>query len=120
MLTKNSEIIEVEDISITIIYKQIKNMHLRISQPDGNVSLSAPLKKDINSIRRFCTSKLLWIRKYQEKIKSHQHEPSLEFISGEHLLFLGKLYLLKVIEGKTVPKVMLNYNTIELHVKPNT
>ena len=37
-----NRIINLEDIEAEIVYKRIKNIHLRVLPPDGKVCISAP------------------------------------------------------------------------------
>jgi hypothetical protein len=75
---------------------------------------------DTQTLRVFAISKLSWIRKQQAKIKNQKRETAREYINKENHYYLGKRYLLKVIDTDLRPKVILKHNTIELHVKPNT
>lgn len=110
----------LDDISIEIVQKNIKNVHLSVHPPHGKVTIAAPLRMDIQTLRVFAISKLSWIRKQQEKIKNQKRETAREYINKENHYYLGKRYLLKVIDTDLRPKVILKHNTIELYVKPNT
>ncbi len=108
------------DINIEITQKNIRNLHLRVNSPDGRVTISAPKRMNINTIREFAESKLDWIKKQQAKIKSVVRESPKCFESNENHYFNGKRYTLQVIENKATPKVVLNGNTMELYVKPES
>ncbi|MBU6197736.1 MAG: M48 family metallopeptidase [Cyanobacteria bacterium REEB446] len=110
----------LDDISIEIVQKNIKNVHLSVHPPHGKVTIAAPLRMDTQTLRVFAISKLSWIRKQQAKIKNQKRETAREYINKENHYYLGKRYLLKVIDTDLRPKVILKHNTIELHVKPNT
>ena len=70
MNTKHN-MIELADISIGVIHKDIKNVHLSVHPPQGRVTISAPLQMDLETIRLFSISKLGWIRRQQIKFKNH-------------------------------------------------
>ena len=55
--------IEVGNIHIDVIQKDIKNIHLSILPPNGRVRISAPYHIKPDEIKMFAISKLLWIRK---------------------------------------------------------
>lgn len=112
--------IEIENITVEIRKKNIKNLHLRVSPPTGSVRISAPARMDLNIIRDFVVSKLGWIKKHQARLKNQVREAPKEFISGESHIYLGKPYLLNVIERNQPSKVVLKHETIELYVRPNT
>ncbi len=64
----------LEDISVDVVKKGIRNMHLSVHPPDGRVRISAPLRMDMDTIRTFVISKLHWIRKHKNRIKSQARE----------------------------------------------
>ncbi len=103
------------DISIAVIHKDIKNVHLSVHPPKGRVTISAPLKMNLETIRLFSISKLGWIRRQQAKLKNQKREPAREYIPRESHYYLGKRYLLKLIEHDAPPKVVLKHSTIELY-----
>ena len=108
------------NISVNVIHKDIKNVHLSVHPPQGRVTISAPLRMDLETIRLFCISKLGWIRKQQAKLKNQKRETPREYITRESHYYLGQRYLLKVVEQNTAPKVVLKNNTIELYIRKGT
>lgn len=107
------------DICIDVVHKDIKNLHLSVYPPSGRVRISAPLRMDTATIRVFTVSKLGWIRKQQAKLREQEREAPREYINRESHYYLGKRFLLKVIEHNALPKVVLKHNTIELYVRKN-
>lgn len=116
MNTNHNEI-ELGDICIQVIHKNIKNVHLSVHPPQGRVTISAPLQMDPETIRLFSISKLGWIRKQQTKLKNQKRETAREYVTRESHYYLGQRYLLKVIEQDTTPTVVLKHGVIELHVR---
>ncbi len=57
----------VEDITITVTKKRMKNMYLRIKKEDGTVLISAPYEMSDARIYAFAKERIDWIRKYQQK-----------------------------------------------------
>jgi hypothetical protein len=112
--------IYIGNITVEIRKKNIKNLHLRVHPPEGSVRISAPSSMDLNTIRGFAVSKLGWIKKHQARLKKQVREVSKEFISKENHTYLGKRYLLNVIELNQAPKVILKHETMELYIRPNT
>jgi predicted metal-dependent hydrolase len=109
--------IELGDISIEVTHKDIKNIHLSVHPPVGRVTISAPNRMDLDTIRLFSISKLGWIRKQQTKLRNQKRETAREYLTRESHYFLGKRYLLKVIEQESAPKVILRHDTIEMYVR---
>jgi len=116
-MNTNHYIIELADISLDVIHKDIKNVHLSVHPPLGRVTISAPLQMDLETIRLFSISKLGWIRKQQAKLKSQKRETAREYVTRESHYYLGQRYLLKVIEQNAAPKVILKHNTIEISIR---
>lgn len=75
---------------------------------------------DLDSIRIYVISKLGWIRKQQSKFLNQERESIREFINRESHYFLGKRYLLNIIESETPPKIEIKCKTLNLYVRPNT
>lgn len=87
---------EISGITIEIIKKNIKNMHLSVLPPNGKVRISAPLHMSDESIMMFVRTKLSWIKKQQEKFAVQERQSEREYVSGETLYVLGKQYFLRV------------------------
>lgn len=119
-MTISQNTIELGDIYLDVVQKDIKNVHLSVHPPMGRVTIAAPLSMDFESIRLFSISKLGWIRKQQTKLINQKREPVREYVNRESHYYLGKRYLLKVIEQNSVPIVVLKHSTIELHVRPDS
>ena len=107
-------------ISVDVLQKDIKNIHLSVYPPTGRVRISAPTRMDLDTIRVFAISKLSWIKKQQDKLRIQEREAPREYLNRESHYFNGKRYLLKVIEQSAVPRVELKHSIIELHVRPQT
>ena len=112
--------IHLGDMVVEVTQKDIKNVHLSVYPPFGQVKIAAPVRMNLDTIRIYAISKLSWIRKQQTKIKKQKRESQREYITRESHYYLGKRYLLKVIEHNERRKVCLKQNTIELYIKPGT
>lgn len=107
-------------IKIELVQKSIKNVHLSILPPHGNVRIAAPLHLSEETIRLYAISKLSWIKKQQKKIRSQERESKREFINKETHYFQGRKYLLLVFEVDKPAKVVFNKKHIDLYVRPKT
>jgi predicted metal-dependent hydrolase len=112
--------IQLGDIIVEVTQKDIRNVHLSVYPPFGQVKIAAPNRMDLDTIRIYAISKLSWIRKQQTKIKAQKREAPREYLTKESHYYLGKRYLLKVIEHNAAPIVKLKHNTIELYIRPET
>lgn len=109
----------IDDIEIEITKKNIKNIHLSVHPPNGEVRISAPKMMADDAIRLFAVSKIPWIKKQQAKFENQERIPELEYVSGESHYYFGERYLLNVIYGSSnKSKVKIrNKKYIELYVK---
>ncbi|HZL09512.1 MAG TPA: SprT family zinc-dependent metalloprotease [Prolixibacteraceae bacterium] len=114
------EQINLGDMVIDVVLKDIKNVHLSVYPPMGKVRIAAPLRMNMDTIRIYAISKLSWIRKQQQKFQEQIREAPREFLYKEGHYFLGKRYLMKIIEKDERPFVVIKHKTIELHIRPNT
>jgi predicted metal-dependent hydrolase len=110
--------IQVANIDIDVVRKDIKNLHLAVYPPSGRVRIATPLKIDDEAVRLFAISKLAWIKKKQRQFSDQSRQSVRECVSRESHYFEGKRYLLKVIEHNGPPKVELrNKAYLDLYVR---
>src|SRR5689334_9842008 len=115
------ESITISSIKIDLIHKAIKNIHLAVYPPTGRVRIAAPLKTNKDAIRLFAISKLGWIRRNQRNFHGQERISPREYKQRESHYYLGKRYLLNIIETEAPPKVELKNKThINLYVRPET
>ncbi len=112
--------IELGNIAVDVVKKNIKNVHLSVYPPNGKVRISAPLRMDLDTIRVFAISKLAWIKQQQRKITAQEREPPREYLDRESHYVWGKRYLLKTIEKNSAPQVELNHSQMLLQTRPGT
>jgi len=113
--------IEVSDISVDVVKKDIKNIHLAVYPPTGRVRLSSPHSMKNESLRLFIISKLGWIRKHIRNMNSQIREPEREYIQGESHWVQGQRYLLNIIEDNAKPRVKIrNKKYLDLYVRPGS
>lgn len=115
------EQLTISDITIDVVRKDIKNIHLAVYPPTGRVRIAAPLKVNDDAIRLFAISKLGWIKRNQRKFDGQERIPAREYKERESHYFQGRRYLLNIIEHDAAPKVVLKSKKyIELYVRPDT
>ena len=91
--------INISGIPIGICKKNIKNMHLYVKPPNGNVTVSAPLSMSDEAIERFVRTKSSWIKKQIAKFDNQPRQSEREYVSGETLYVWGKQYYLQTEYG---------------------
>lgn len=110
--------IKLGDITVDVVFKDIKNIHLSVNPPAGRVKISAPLRMNIDTIRVFAISKIGWIKQKQRKFQDQERETPREYLDLESHYVWGKRYLLKVIEVDEAPSVELKHKKMILQVRP--
>lgn len=90
--------------TVSILYKvtfsQRKTLGITVT-PDGGVLLNAPIDTPQNKIEQKLLKRASWIVKQQKYFRSFgERTPEKQYVSGESHYYLGKQYLLQVVEGK--------------------
>ena len=66
-MTTKSHHITVANISVEIVRKDIKNLHLGVYPPSGRVRVAAPLVISDDAVRLAVIDKLAWIKRQRAK-----------------------------------------------------
>ena len=115
------DIIQISDIEIEVIRKDIKHLHLAVYPPEGRVRVSVPARLDDDAVRLAVVARLGWIRRQQTKFAGQARQSQREMVTGESHFVQGRRYRLDVVEiqqwgrpGVSRP----NNDTLVLHVRP--
>lgn len=108
------------DLTVDVVLKNIKNIHLSVYPPTGRVRISAPARMELETIRLFALSKLGWIRAQQRKLQAQPRETPREYLERESHYVWGERYLLEIRECGASPKVELLHKTLRIWVRPQT
>lgn len=108
--------LEIGDVSVDVVFKDIKNVHLSVYPPTGRVRISAPCRMSLENIRLFAISKLGWIKKHQSKLLLQERESPREYLERESHYLWGQRYLLRLEDSDEVPAVVVEHRHIVLHV----
>jgi predicted metal-dependent hydrolase len=114
----NIKQIDVGGIQVDVVFKDIKNVHLSVRPPAGRVSISAPARMKLDTLRVYAISKLDWIKKQQARLQGQERETLREYLDRESHYVWGRRYLLKVVEADRVPSVELKHSQLVLTVHP--
>ena len=113
--------IDIRGITVEVIRKDIKNLHIGVYPPSGRVRVAAPLAFDDTTVRMAVISRIGWIQRQQATFTKQDRQSQREFVTGESHYFSGRRYRLDVIERDAPPKVWLPNNTkIALSVRPGS
>lgn len=112
--------LQLGDIMVDVVRKDIKNMHLAVYPPTGRVRIAAPLRVSDEAIRLFAISKLGWIKRHQRKFESQERIPPREYKERESHYFQGHRYLLRIKETDGAGYVALTGKTyLDLYIRKN-
>jgi predicted metal-dependent hydrolase len=111
---------QLGDITVDVAFKEIKNLHLSVHPPAGRVSIAAPRRMKLETVRVFAISKLDWIKAQQKKIRSQEREPQREYLERESHYVWGQRCLLTVIDRDEAPSVVLKHKKLYLTIRPGT
>ena len=101
--------------------KAIKNLHLAVYPPEGRVRVAVPLHVTDENVRLAVISKLGWIKKRQSNFKDQPRQSRREMVSGESHYFMGRRYLLDVVQRHGRHDIAIENNTrMTLYVQPGT
>jgi len=110
--------IKVSGLTVDVVRKDIKNLHLAVYPPAGRVRVAAPLRVSDEAVRLAIVSRLGWIKKQKSKFTSQARQSEREYVSGESHYFQGQRYRLRVIYQVGAPRVAIrNRSTIDLYVR---
>lgn len=112
--------IELGDIAVDVVFKDIKNVHLSVNPPDGRVRISAPTRMSLDTLRIFAISRLAWIKRQQGKLREQERETPREYLDRESHYVWGKRYLLQVVEADAAPEVELKHGRMLLRLRLGT
>lgn len=111
----------IDNITIQIIKKNIKNIRLSVHPPDGRVRLAVPKNMNDITIKNFAISKIPWIEKQKSKFYLQDKQQEYKYISGEKHLYLGNKCPLSIIKTSGKQYVELkDEKNLNLYIKPNT
>ncbi len=110
--------VQLGDIAVDVVRKDIKNVHLSVHPPTGRVSIAAPSRLSLETIRVFAIAKLGWIRQQQQKLLEQEREAPREYLNRESHYVWGERYLMQVIEGDATGSVELKHRRMIFRVRP--
>jgi len=97
-----SALIKIGELDIHLTRKDIKNLHISVMPPDGQVRVSAPDAMTDTAIRMAVIHRIPWIRRQQDAFAKQERQSTREMVNGETHYLWGRRYRLKVIESDTL------------------
>ncbi len=91
-----NQTITVSGLTVDIVRKDIKNLHLGVYPPGGRVRVAVPLRFSNEAARLAVVGKLGWIRRQQSGFEKQSRESIREMVDGESHYYLGNRYRLRL------------------------
>jgi predicted metal-dependent hydrolase len=110
--------LQLGDLTVDVVFKDIKNVHLSVYPPNGRVRISAPRRISETTLRAFAASKMPWIREQQRKLREQERESQREYLDRETHYVFGRRYLLKILEEERPASIERKHRTLFLNVRP--
>ena len=109
--------IKVGSLSVRIVRKAIKNLHLGVYPPNGRVRVAAPLAVSDEAVRLAVIGKLSWIKRQRERFLNQPRQSKREMVGGETHYFLGRRYRLRVVASDGPANVHCRKSGLDLHIR---
>ncbi len=108
----------IDGLCVTIIRKSIKNMHLRVLSPDGEIQITAPNRLSVSQIDRFVREKRGWIEARQQRLSERPAATNPAFADGQPVYLWGGSYTLRLEEAARGRSALQRGQEIVLSVHP--
>ena len=108
----------IDGLSVTIVRKSIKNMHLRVLSPDGEIQITAPNRLPLSQIDRFVREKRAWIAARQQQLAARPVATDPAFADGQAVYLWGGSYTLRLEEASRGRSALRRGQEIVLSVHP--
>ncbi|MBS7690745.1 M48 family metallopeptidase [Pseudomonas lalucatii] len=120
-MNTDTRTITVSGLSVEIVRKNIKNLHLGVYPPQGRVRVAAPLAVDDEAVRLAVVGKLGWIKRQRARFQAQPRQSQRRMVSGESHYFLGRRYRLRVHQTTGALRIALRGKaSMDLFVRPDT
>lgn len=119
MNTVNSKI-EVSGTPVAVVFKDIKNLHISVYPPEGQVRVSSPRQYGEEQIRLAVVQRLAWIRQEQKRFATADRQTKRLMVEGETHYVLGRRYRLRVVEHVGRTTLNIKGDRLELRTPADT
>ena len=105
--SSNCTTLNISDIEIQLLRKNIKHINFSVKASDGQVCVSAPKSISDDELLVAIHSKIGWIRKKIQIINNLPSQPAYNYSSGEQHYYLGNPYYLEVVKKIDKPSISI-------------
>lgn len=115
-----SALIKIGELDIHLTRKDIKNLHISVMPPDGQVRVSAPDAMTETAIRMAVIHRMPWIRRQQAAFIKQERQSAREMVNEETHYLWGRRYRLEAIESDTLKSQTIKLKGGKLILTVNT
>ena len=108
----------IDGLCVIIVRKSIKNMHLRVLSPNGEIQITAPNRLPLSQIDRFVREKRGWIEARQQQLAERPAATNPAFADGQTVYLWGGSYTLRLEEASRGRSALQRGQEIVLSVHP--
>jgi predicted metal-dependent hydrolase len=114
--------LSIEDITVEVVRKSVRQLRLSIRAPHGQLRLTVPLRTSEATIREVVVRKQAWIRRHQAAMQQRPPIPILAYETGETHYYQGQALRLHVHSqtGRARVVVAAGEGVLHLFVAPDT
>lgn len=112
-------LMQIAGLEADIVFKNIRQLRLRVCPPDGQIRLSVPVGTSLADVEGFLNTQQDWITRTQKKIKIRESRPSTQsrtLSEREPHYIWGKQYLISLIQTPNTPSVELRNGWLRLNM----
>ena len=110
---------QVAGITVEMVRKDIKNLHLGVYPPLGRVRVAVPLGLSDEAARLAVIDKLGWIKRHKARFAAQPRQSQREMVNGESHYFQGRRYRLRVHEVNAPARVAVRgIASLDLFIRP--
>jgi len=96
--------LQVGEIPVWVIRKDIKHYHLNVLPAEGRVRVSVPFDVSDELVKMMIIKKMDWIKRHVSNFQNQERQTPRQYISGESHYIRGKRYLMRIEKAKR-PKI---------------
>jgi predicted metal-dependent hydrolase len=108
--------VTIGEVVLNVSFKQIRNLHLSVLPPFGDVVIAAPDRMSLDAVRAFALKKLRWIRRQRSKLLAAERAAKLEYLDRESHYVWGRRHLLRISNEAPAGVVSMNAEILHLQV----
>lgn len=111
----------VRGITVQVVRKNIKHLHLAVYPPDGQVRVAVPAHITDDNVRLAVISRLSWIKRQQQDFVAQPRQSERQYVTGECHYYSGQRLRLVLRECHGKHAVVLKKSgQLQMTVQPNT